>query len=58
MIVFLASISSLTVIFFGLFLLIKRKVVSLYRGVFFILISALYFTLFFYLGYRMPDIFK
>ena len=58
MIVFLIAISILTISFAGCMLLIKRKVVTNYRGGLMIILSGVYFTLFFYIAHVLRDSFK
>jgi len=58
MIVFLTAISILTMLFAGCMLIIKRKVVTNYRGGLMIILSGVYFTFFFYIAHVLRDSFK
>ena len=58
MITFAAAIAFLTALFGGLFFLTKKRVVSIYRGGVFIVLSGLYFTAFFFIAYIMRENFQ
>jgi hypothetical protein len=58
MIVFLLAISILTMFFAGSMLIIKGKVVTNYRGGLMIILSGVYFTLFFYIAHILRESFK
>lgn len=58
MIIFLIAISILTMFFAGCMLIIKRKVVTHYRGGLMIIMSGVYFTLFFYIAHVLEESFK
>ena len=58
MIVFLMAILVLTMFFAGCLLIIKRKVITNYRGGLMIILSGIYFTLFFYIAHMLQASFK
>jgi hypothetical protein len=58
MIILLTSIAILTAIFSLLVFLVQRKVVSIYRGVFFIVLSGLYFSAVFLIAYFLRESFQ
>ena len=58
MISFIIIIALVSLIFFGLFFIIKNKIVWKYRGVLFIFLSCLYFTVIFYTTKLMQESFK
>ena len=58
MIVFLTAIVILTISFAGCMLIIKRKVVTNYRGGLMIVLSGAYFTLYFYIAHVLQESFK
>lgn len=58
MIVFLIAITILTILFAGFMLIIKEKVVTNYRGGLMIIMSGVYFTIFFYVAHVMRESFK
>ena len=58
MILFLISITILTMISGGIMIFIKKKVITNYRGGLMILLSGAYFALFFYIAHLMRENFK
>jgi hypothetical protein len=58
MIIFLIAILILTMFLAGSMLIINRKVVTNYRGGLMIIVSGVYFTLFFYIAYVLRENFK
>jgi hypothetical protein len=58
MIMFLLTIAFLTAFFAGLFSLVKKNVVSIYRGGVFIILSGLYFSAVFAIAHLMRESFK
>ncbi len=58
MMIFLFFISIATLSCAGVFFFIRKKVVSIYRGAFFILLSGFYFSIVFYIAYLMRENFK
>ncbi len=58
MIVFLIAISFLTIFTAGCTLIIKSKVVTKYRGGLLIILSCVYFMLFFYIAYVLRESFQ
>ena len=58
MIGFLSAISVLTAVFGGLFYFILKRVVSQYRGGFFIVLSGLYFSSVFLIAHLFRDGFR
>jgi hypothetical protein len=55
MIGFIATITILTAVFASLFFFVKKKVVSIYRGGFFIVLSGLYFSAVFLIAYLFRE---
>jgi len=58
MIILLSSIAILTALCTVLVFLVQRKVVSIYRGGFFIVLSGLYFSAVFLIAHLMRESFK
>jgi len=58
MTIFLFTMAALTAIFAGLFSLVKKKVVSIYRGGVFIVLSGFYFSAVFVIAHLMRESFK
>lgn len=58
MIVFLIAITILTMLSAGCMIFIKKKIITNYRGGLMILLSGVYFTLFFYIAHLMRERFK
>jgi hypothetical protein len=58
MISFITVITITTAIFASLFSLVQKKIVSIYRGGFFILLSGLYFSTVFIIAHLMRENFK
>ncbi len=58
MILFLGAITILTAVIAGCLLFIQRKVVTNYRGGLLILLSGLYFGIFFGIAYMLSDHFQ
>jgi len=58
MIPFILMIAIVTSLFVGLFLFIKKKVVTSYRGGVLIVMSCLYFSILFLLAHIMREGFK
>jgi membrane associated rhomboid family serine protease len=58
MIIFLTGAIILAVLFAGFFFLLRKKIVTNYRGALMIILSGVYFTLFFYIAYLMQESFK
>lgn len=58
MIVFLISIIILTALISAFYVLLVRKITTNYRGGMMIVLSCVYFTLFFYIAHLMRDSFK
>ncbi len=58
MIGFITVITITTAIFASLFFLVQKKVVTIYRGGFFIVLSGLYFSAVFLIAHLMRESFK
>jgi hypothetical protein len=58
MTMFLFMMAILTAIFAGIFNLVRKKVVSIYRGGMFIILSGLYFSAVFVIAHLMRESFK
>jgi hypothetical protein len=58
MIVFLLAITILTMLSAGCTIFIKKKIITNYRGGLMILLSGVYFALFFYIAHLMRESFK
>ena len=58
MIMFLFTMVILTALFAGLFILVKQRMVSIYRGGVFIILSGLYFSAVFVIAHLMRESFK
>jgi hypothetical protein len=58
MIGFITVITITTAIFASLFFLVQKKVVTIYRGGFFIVLSGLYFSTVFAIAHLMRESFK
>ena len=58
MIGFLSATAVLTALFTGLFLFVRKKVVSTYRGGVFIVLSGLYFSALFLIAHLLREGFK
>ncbi len=58
MIAFIISIAMVTSLFAVFSLFIKKKVVTGYRGGFFIVLSAFYFSILFWIAHLMRENFK
>jgi membrane associated rhomboid family serine protease len=51
-------ITILAMLFAGVFSLLGKKIVTNYRGALMIILSGVYFTLFFYIAHLMRESFK
>jgi len=58
MIVFLMAITILTMLSAGCMIFIKKKIITIYRGGMMIVLSGVYFMLFFYVAHLMRESFK
>jgi hypothetical protein len=58
MIGFITAITVTTAVFASLFFLVQKKIVSIYRGGFFIVLSGLYFSAVFLIAHLMREHFK
>lgn len=58
MIGFIMAITITTAIFASLFFLVQKKIVSIYRGGFFIVLSGLYFSAVFTIAHLMRESLK
>ena len=58
MIVFLITIIGMTMLFAAIFLLLVKKIATNYRGGLMIILSGVYFTLFFYIAHVLRESFK
>jgi len=56
--IFLIAITILTMLSAGCMIFIKKKIITNYRGGLLILLSGVYFSVFFYISYLLRESFK